>query len=91
MQREIKITYLKRATKFLKKNQNSITEAEVDALMILAIKNKVFSQKNNLDIKMLKGTLAGKLRVRKSKIRIIFEIIENSIIIESIIEDIDFR
>ncbi len=91
MQREIKISYLKKATKFLNKNPNTISENQVDELMILAIKKRVFSQENNLDIKMLKGLLVGKLRVRKGKIRIIFEIVENNIIIESIVEEIDFR
>ncbi len=91
MQRQIKITYLKKATKFLNKNPNSITEEDVDALMILAIKKRVFMQDVNLDIKALKGSYLGKNRVRKGKIRIIFEIIENSVVIESIVENIDFR
>jgi len=91
MQRQIKITYLKKATKFLNKNSSTITEEEVDALMILAIKKRVFLQDVNLDIKALRGSYAGKDRVRKGKIRIIFEIVENSVVIESIVEDIDFR
>lgn len=91
MQKQIKITYLKKASKFLSKNSNTITEEEVDALMILAIKKRVFLQDVNLDIKSLKGSYAAKNRVRKGKIRIIFEIVENSVVIESIVEDIDFR
>ena len=87
----LKIKYSKQATKFLNKNPNTISENQVDELMILALKKRVFSQENNLDIKMLKGLLVGKLRVRKGKIRIIFEIVENNIIIESIVEEIDFR
>lgn len=42
-------------------------------------------------MKYLKGALKNKSRIRKGKIRVIIEIIENEIIIESIIEDIDFR
>jgi len=75
----------------LRKNQNTITETEVDELIILAVKKKVFLMDVNIDLKNLKGTLQGKSRIKKGNLRIIFEIIENEILIESIIEDIDFR
>ncbi|MEO1953573.1 MAG: hypothetical protein ABGW74_02595 [Campylobacterales bacterium] len=91
MTKQIKITYLKKVKKFLLKNSNTITEYDVDNLMILAIKKKIYNIDVNLDIKDLKENLKGKSRVRKGKIRIIFEIIDNEIIIETIIEDIDFR
>ena len=91
MNENIKITYLKRASKFLLKNSNLITESEVDNLMILAIKKKIYNVDVNLDIKDLKNNLKGKSRVRKGKIRIIFELLNGDIIIETIVEDIDFR
>ncbi len=91
MTKNIKITYLKKAKKFLLKNSNTITENEVDSLIILAIKKKVYNIDVNLDIKDLKENLKGKSRIRKGKIRIIFELLEDELIIESIIEDIDFR
>jgi len=91
MGKNIKITYLKRASKFLLKNSNLITESEVDNLMILAIKKKVYNLDVNLDIKDLKNNLKGKSRIRKGKIRIIFELLNGNIIIETIVEDIDFR
>ena len=91
MTKQIKITYLKKAKKFLLKNSNTITEYDVDNLMILAIKKKIYNIDVNLDIKDLKENLKGKSKVKKGKIRIIFEIIDNEIIIETIIEDIDFR
>jgi len=91
MTKNIKITYLKKAQKFLLKNSNLIQESEVDTLMILAIKRKIYKQNNNLDIKDLKNNLKGKYRVRKGKIRIIFELKDEELIIETIIEDIDFR
>ena len=75
----------------MRKNQNTITETEVDELIILAVKKKVFLMDVNIDLKNLKGTLQGKSRIKKGNLRIIFEIIENEILIESIIEDIDFR
>ncbi len=91
MTREIKITYLKKANKFLRKNQNVISEEEVDDLMILAIKKKIFLKDINLNVKDLKGNLKGKSRVRKGKIRIVFEIVDDEVLIESIVEDIDYR
>ena len=54
MTKNIKITYLKKAKKFLLKNSNTITENEVDSLIILAIKKKVYNIDVNLDIKDLK-------------------------------------
>lgn len=91
MKKDIKITYLKKAVKFLDKNRNTIKESDVDSLMILAIRKKIFLEDISLDIKELKGSLLGKSRVRKGKVRIIFEILVDEIIIESIVEDIDFR
>lgn len=91
MKKNIKLTYLKKAQKFLLKNQNIITESEVDLLIIKAIKKVLYSIDTNIDIKKLKGSYDNKMRIRKGKVRIIFEIIENEIIIESIIENIDYR
>ena len=91
MKKDIKITYLKKAVKFLDKNKNIIKESDVDTLMISAIKKTVFSENINLDIKALKGSLLGKSRVRKGKVRIIFEILVDEVIIESIVENINFR
>ena len=91
MIKNIKITYLKKAAKFLSKNKNSIKESEVDELVIKTIKKKLFHIDTNIDFKDLKGNLKNKVRIRKGNIRIIIEIVENEIIIESIIENIDFR
>ena len=41
--------------------------------------------------KTLKGELKGKYRIRKGKIRIIVTVKDNEVIIEAIIENIDFR
>jgi mRNA-degrading endonuclease RelE of RelBE toxin-antitoxin system len=57
----------------------------------LAIKRKIFKEDINLDIKDLRGNLKDKLRIRKGKIRVIITIKEDEIIIETIVEDIDFR
>jgi len=42
-------------------------------------------------LKALKGDLLGKYRIRKNSIRIIFSIYEEEVIIEAIVENIDFR
>ena len=91
MKKTLRITYLKKAEKFLAKNSATIKESDTDELIILAVKRKLFNMDVNIDLKALKGSLKGKFRVRKGKVRIIFEITENEVIIESIIEDIDFR
>jgi len=51
MTKQIKITYLKKAKKFLLKNSNTITELDVNHLMILTIKNKIYNIYVNLNIK----------------------------------------
>lgn len=91
MIKNIKITYLKKAVKFLSKNKNSIKESEIDELVIKTIKKKIFNIDTNIDFKDLKGNLKNKVRIRKGDIRIIIEIVEDEVIIESIIENIDFR
>jgi len=91
MHKEIKLIYLKKPSKFLKKNLHIVKEEDVDALIILGIRKKIFLENVSLDIKELKGNLHDKYRIRKGKIRIIFTIKEGDVIIESIIEDIDFR
>jgi len=91
MQKQITITYLKKADKFLRKNKNTITEEIIDNLVILTIKKKIFDLDINIDVKNLKGALQGKYRIRKGKIRIIIEIDEDEVIIQSIVEDIGFR
>lgn len=91
MKKSVKLTYLKKAKKFLDKNENTITEAEVDELVIKAIKKKIFGIETNIDLKDLSGILTNKSRIRKGRLRIIIEIIEDEAIIESIIENIDFR
>ena len=91
MKKDIKITYLKKADKFLKKHSNTISEDDVDNLVILAVKKIVFELDVNINLKTLKGNLKGKYRIRKGKIRVIIDIQQSEIIIESIIEDINFR
>ena len=44
MKKEIKLTYLKKATKFLVKHSSVITEDQVDALEEMFIKNNVIRE-----------------------------------------------
>jgi len=91
MKKEIKLSYLKKATKFLSKNSSVITEEEVDDLVIKFIKKRFYNIDTNVDYKQMKGTLSNIYRIRKANIRIIVKIENNEIIIETIIVDIGFR
>jgi len=91
MTKDIKLTYLKKATKFLKKNKNILTEQDVDDLIIKFIKKKFYNIDTNIDYKQMQGNLKNIYRIRKSDIRIILKIVDNEIIIEAIIQDIGFR
>ena len=91
MKKEIKLTYLKKATKFLDKNRAILTEAQVDELIIKFIKKKIYGIDTNIDYKQMSGTISHIYRIRKANIRIIVKLENNEIIIEAIITDIGFR
>ena len=75
--KKIKITYLKKSVKFLQKNRNLISESDVERLIILTIKKKIFRDDVNVDCKELRGELKGKMRIRKGNIRVIITIKED--------------
>lgn len=91
MKKELKFTYLKKAKKFLEKNQNVIDEKQVDELVIKFVKKHFFNYDENVDYKQLQGNLKDYYRIRKSNIRLIIKVVDDSIIIEAIIEDIGYR
>lgn len=91
MKKDLKLTYLKKAKKFLDKNKNVINEKQVDELIIKFIKKHFFNYDENIDYKQLQGNLKDYYRIRKSNIRLIIRIVDDNIIIEAIIEDIGFR
>ncbi|WP_309499645.1 hypothetical protein [Sulfurovum sp.] len=91
MKKEIKLTYLKKATKFLAKNKSILTEEQVDVLVIKFIKKKLYSIDTNIDYKQMSGTISNIYRVRKSNIRIIIRLENSEVIIEAIVTDIGFR
>jgi len=91
MKKELKLTYLKKAKKFLDKNKNVIDEKQVDELVIKFIKKHFFNCDENVDYKQLQGNLKDYYRIRKSNIRLIIRVIDDNIIIEAIIEDIGYR
>lgn len=91
MKKELKLTYLKKAKKFLDKNKNVINEKQVDELIIKFIKKHFFNYDENIDYKQLQGNLKDYYRIRKSNIRLIIRVVDDNIIIEAIIEDIGFR
>ena len=91
MKKDIKLTYLKKATKFLNKNRTKLTEVQVDELIIRFIKKKFYNIDINIDFKQMKGDIYNIYRIRKGDIRILIKIVDNEIIIEAIVEDIGFR
>ncbi len=90
MKKKIKLTYLKKATKFLKKN-SSICEEEVDELVIRFIKSHFYGIDINSDYKQMQGNLTDIYRIRKGNIRIIVKAVNEEVIIEAIISDIGYR
>ena len=91
MKKEIKLTYLKKATKFLDKNKSVLTEEKVDELVIKFIKKRVYNIETNIDYKQMKGTISNVYRIRKANIRIIVKLEGSEVTIEAIILDIGFR
>ena len=91
MKKEIKLTYLKKATKFLDKNKSVLTEEQVDTLVIKFIKKKLYNIDTNIDYKQMSGTIPNIYRVRKANIRIIIRLDDGEVIVEAIVTDIGFR
>lgn len=90
MKKDIKLTYLKKAKKFLDKN-STITENEIDNLIIKFIKKRFYNIDENIDFKKLQGSFVDMYRIRKGNIRIIVTATEKEIVIEAIVEDIGYR
>ncbi|NPA59941.1 MAG: hypothetical protein GXO30_05695 [Epsilonproteobacteria bacterium] len=91
MKKDIKLTYLKKAMKFLDKNTSVLSEEQVDELVIKFIKKKIYNIDTNVDYKQMSGSISNIYRIRKANIRIIVKL-ENSVVtIEAIIADIGFR
>ena len=91
MKKDIKLTYLKKAKKFLDKNKSVLNENQVDDLVIKFIKKHLYKCDENVDYKQLQGNLKDYYRIRKNNLRIIVRVVDDNIIIEAIIEDIGFR
>ena len=91
MKKDIKLTYLKKAIKFLTKHPSVITEDQVDTLVIKFIKKKIYNFDINIDFKQMSGAISNVYRIRKGNVRIIVILEDDEIIIEAIIADIGFR
>jgi mRNA interferase RelE/StbE len=87
----LKIVYLKKAMKFLDKNSHNLTEEESDKLLSKAAKKLLLKEDINIDVKPLKGGFKHLNRIKYNKIRILFEIHNEEVIVEMIVEDIDYR
>lgn len=86
----LQIVYSKKANRFLQKNLESITEEEVDTLIISAVKKIFKFEESNIDLKKLRGKLKGSFRIKTGNIRVIF-LLEKDKIMKVLINDIDFR
>lgn len=91
MKKDIKLTYLKKATKFLDKNKSVLSEEQVDALVVKFIQKKIYNIDTNVDYKQMSGNLTNIFRIRKANVRIIVRLVDDEIIIEAVIVDIGFR
>ncbi len=91
MKKDIKLTYLKKATKFLDKNKSILSEEQVDALVVKFIQKKIYNIDTNIDYKQMSGNLTNIFRIRKANVRIIVRLVDDKVIIEAIIVDIGFR
>jgi len=87
----LKIEYLKKADKFFKLNNHILSKDRAKELIIKAVKKIILKEDINIDLKHLKGELKNYYRIRQGKIRILFKIDGDKIIVKVIINDIDFR
>jgi mRNA interferase RelE/StbE len=78
---KIQIDYSKQATKFLLKNQNTVSENLIEANIVKAIKKILKIEASSIDLKKLKGNLKGFYRIRIGKVRVIFSISAKKLII----------
>jgi mRNA-degrading endonuclease RelE of RelBE toxin-antitoxin system len=86
----MKSSYSKEADKFLKENKGNISEDEVDALVILAVKKILRIDDSSIDLKKLKGKYRGSFRIRRGDTRIIFTI-KKEALLTVFVHDIAFR
>jgi len=91
MKKHIKITYLKKATKFLAKNTHVMTEDQVDALIVKFIKKRFYGMDENVDYKQMQGVISDVYRIRKANVRVICKVMDDEVIIEAIVQDIGYR
>ena len=87
----LKIRYLKKSKKFLKKNSHILNEDQADQALIQAAKKIFLHEDNTVDLKQLKGNLKKFYRIRINKVRILFEVEDGELHIIMIVNDIDFR
>ena len=87
----LEIRYLKRADKFFAKHGTFFSKEKSKELIIKSLKKLLFREDVNVDVKRLKGDLEKFYRIRSGKVRILFELRDESIKILAIVNDIDFR
>jgi mRNA interferase RelE/StbE len=86
----LEISYSKKSDKFIIKNKN-VAKNKITQLVANAVKKIILKQDINIDLKKLQGNLKNYYRIRHGKIRILFEITNQQVIIQILVYDIDFR
>jgi mRNA interferase RelE/StbE len=88
---KLSIEYLKKSEKFFAKNSHILSKTDTSKLIVSAVKKIVLEEDINIDVKKLKGNLSQYYRIRKGKIRVLFELTDEKVIVKVIVNDIDFR
>ncbi|MCI4626320.1 MAG: hypothetical protein L3V56_10215 [Candidatus Magnetoovum sp. WYHC-5] len=78
---KIDIKYSDNAIKFLNNNKSILPIEKLRYIVISAVKKLLKIEDSNINLKCLKGKFKGYYRIRTRKIRIIFSLKENTILI----------
>ena len=78
---KLEISCSKASDRFLSKNRELMTEDELERLIIQSVRKILKIEDVALDIKSLKDKYRGYFRIRKGKIRIIFSLKKDKVLI----------
>lgn len=88
---KLEFVFPKKVDKFFEKKSHLITKEDVKQLLIKSIEKLILKKDINIDVKKLKGSYKNSYRIRQNQIRIIFQIVNDVVIIKVVVENIDFR
>lgn len=82
--------YSDQAAKFLSRNAGSIDYERVEVGLKLAANKLLFNERNTADVRKMEGEWRGYYRLRLSRFRVVFRIIEGETVL-LVIEEIERR